>query len=436
MLLMVRCLLSVVSFFAPPRYKEKIRDVETNNTMLNIIGLTFFSGLGGIVLMLTNIKVANVLGASLYGFYSYYLAIGEVGQYFVRYGRHKTMTRDLIQHSEVFDGLISNTLVLGLINVLIVLVVVVVLAKPLDISITVASLLLILSPCIGSIDFQPVYESLRQMSWHSIYLLIQRFFFLIAFWAYIIIWGKPSLLYLGVMLLASWLIIVLLQYKEIIIGLGIKIKEEVSLSNIWGLYKSNFLIALSCMVGVAFGPALRLILKDYVSAEAVGIYSAGMQIYLISQFLMHQVSRVGNPMMAEAGKADCLISDRRKLVNKYLIIMLISAMPFALAMCVCPKTITSFCFTAEYAELSSYLPYFGMFLAALSVGTVFEQFIISMRQDKTYFCIYVIGALLTIVTAFILIPSLGLLGGVLALVIPGILTRVGYSVVGLYNLYF
>lgn len=436
MLVLVRCMFAIVSLIAPDKYKDRIKTMEKSNTMLNIIGLTFFSGLGGLVLMLTNIKVANVLGASLYGLFSYYLAIGEVGQYFVRYGRHKTMTRDLIQNQCRFDNLTANTFVLGLINIVLVILVVLFLAKPLDITITIASILLILSPCVGSVDFQPVYESLKQMSWHSIYLLIQRFLFLLAFWIYILLIGKPSLVYLGVMLFSSWLIIVLLQYKEIIIGLGIKIRQEVSFGNIWGLYKSNFLIALSCMVGVAFGPALRLILKDYVSSEAVGIYSAGMQIYLISQFLMHQVSRVGNPMMAEAGKTECCLSERRKLVNKYLVIMVGSAMPFVLAMCVFPKIITNFCFTEEYSELSTYLPYFGMFLAALCVGTVFEQFIISMRYDKMYFCIYVAGALLTIGAAFILIPSFGLLGGVLSLVIPGILTRVGYSVVGLYNLYF
>ena len=69
-------------------------------TMQNVIGLLTFNALGGLLIMVTNIKLANVLGAAVFGIYSYYLAIGEIGSNIVRYGRHKTMLRELVQHPD------------------------------------------------------------------------------------------------------------------------------------------------------------------------------------------------------------------------------------------------------------------------------------------------------------------------------------------------
>lgn len=418
MAIIVHYLLVVVKAIIPCKYKEHISIIETNSTFNNILGLSFFNALGGLVMMLTNIKVANMLGASLFGLYSYYLAIGEVGQNFVRYGRNKTMTRDLIQNPNKFDSLISNTFVLGLVNIIIFSISILLFAKPLDVEITFASILLFISPCLGSIDFQPVYESLRQMSWHSVYLLIQRLLFLLAIWLWIFLVGSPSLLYLGITFFFSWLWIVILQFKEIVIGFNINLKRDVSLKSIVSLYKSNFLIALSCMAGVAFGPIIRMILKGYVSNQAVGVYSAGMQIFLLSQFLMHQVSRVGNPIMAEAGKPDVNSAKRRSLCRKYLLIMFSVVVPFAAILFVFPNSITKFCFTSEYSALGDYLPLFGIYLLALALGIVFTQFLISIHKEKTYFIIYITTALITLFVSFWLIPIFGLLGAIIALCIP------------------
>ena len=368
--------------------------------------------------MLTNVKIANVLGAEIFGIYSYYLAIGEVGSNFVRYGRHKTMTRDLIQKPTVFNGLISNTLALGCINLLFFLIVVVLFRRQLDVETSFTAFLLIIAPCIGSLDFISVYESLKEMSWHSVYYLIQRLFFLVAVWLFFVIANRLTMKYLSIMLFLSWSIILLMQYWEIIIGFGIKVRRYISWSSIWGLYKSNFVIALSCLTGVAFGPVIRMILNEFADSNAVGVYSAGMQIFLISQFLMHQVSRVGNPMMAEAGKEDGNPEKRRKLCNKYCTIMLITVVPFAIPLLLFPQSITDFIFTEDYYELGKYLPIFAFYLLALSVGIVYTQFLISMRKDKTYFIIYISSALATILVSLILIPKYSLLGAILALCVP------------------
>ena len=414
----------------PKKISAKLEHYKDSSFVNNVFGLTLFNALGGFLLMLTNIKLANVLGASLFGLYSYYLAVGEVGANFVRYGRHKTMVRDLVQHSERSFGIVSNSFVLGLLNITIYLVVVLAFSRSLDIEINLASLLLVIAPVLVSIDFQPVYEAIRLMSWQSVYNLVQRLIFLLAVWGAIAFNIKLNLTFVGIAVAVSWLLVLVVQYWEIMIQSGISLLKEVSVLELKKLYSSNFLIALSCMIGVAFGPYIRLILKNYVDSASVGIYSAGFQIFLISQIIFHQVARVGNPMMAEVGKDGTSKSKRKKFVRLYLLVLLLATLPFYFPLIFFPDVVTDYCFSDEYNALSKLLPIFGIYLFALAIGTAYEQFLISMRRDRIYFTIYVGGAILTIVLGLILIPKYGVTGGVLTLVIPGSLTRVLYLLLG------
>lgn len=415
------CIIPIV----PLRFQNKLRRLESSHSFYNVLGLIIFNAIGGLFVMITNVKIANVLGASMYGLYSYYLAIGEVGQNFVRYGRHKTMTRDLIQFPSKGESLISNTFILGLLNLFFFITIVSLFSYQLGFDIGFTPLLLFIAPCLGSIDFQPVYESIRQISWHSLYLLIQKTLFLFLIW-FVVSFGKLTLSYLAITLFISWLLIVVVQYWEIIIQNSLKILNYISFSTIHALYKENLLIAVSCMIGVAFGPFIRLVLKNYVDTEAVGIYSAGMQIFVIGQFLIHQISRVGNPMMAEAGKLDCPKEKRARFCKKYTMIMVVSCLPFFLPMMICPKLITSVLFSTEYVSLERYIPYFGIYLLALSVGVVFTQFLLSIRKDKTYFIIYTVTSLAIVVLAFLLIPDMGVLGAVITLCIPNSIGYISY----------
>lgn len=402
----------------PSRFRNVLKRLECNVFAMNVLGLTFFNAVGGLLVMATNVKLANVLGASLYGIYAFYIAVGEMGANFVRYGRHKTMTRDLIQRSDLFDSLISNTFVLGLINMAIFLLFITLFAKPLTIEISIVSILLMLSPSIGCIDFQPVYESMKLISWHACYHLIQKLIFFAGIWLAIMGVFHPTLLYISAILFASWFVTLVIQYWEIIINLKIRILEHVSISNIWSLYKSNFLISLSCFMGVAFGPIIQMILKETADAAAVGVYAAGMQIFLLCQFFFNQIARVGNPMMAEAGTKECTAAQRRLLVKRYTLIMLMAAIPFLLPLVVFPHYMADVFYTKEYEELGSLLPWYGIYLIGLAIGIVYTQFLISMRKDKVYFAIYVTSAVSTTICAFTIIPPLGVLGAVITLCIP------------------
>ncbi|MEQ2911420.1 polysaccharide biosynthesis C-terminal domain-containing protein [Butyricimonas faecihominis] len=428
----VSFVLWIIRYSLPTKWSELISKEDRHiNVLNNVVGLTFFNALGGMLLLFTQIKLANYMGAALYGIYSYYLALGEVGANVVRYGRDKTMLRELVQKPEEQRSLITHTFILGLINLSIFMILVVIFHESLDVVFSLSTLLLILSPCLISLDFQPVYESLSMMSWHSMYYFLQKILFLFCVWGLLISDIPVSLFGIAFILFISWIFVLFLQYREITSQLGIHIFHSLRWKNLLGLYRQGFFIALSCLLSVAFGPLIRLVLNMYVDSYAVGVYAAGLQIYSIGLFLLLQIGRVGNPMMAELGKNSCEREKRCLFVRRYLLIMIACVLPFSIALFFFPDTIVCSLFTSEYVELSSMLPIFAIYLLVYSIGNVFIQFLIAFRKDKIYFTIFSIGAILTVLFAFILIPSYGVIGATLALCVPHGLTCLAYCIFSL-----
>lgn len=425
----------VVRVILPARCQVNLDKFSDHKDMLqNVIGLAFFNFLGGLCVIVTQVKLANYFGASVYGVYSYCLAIGEVGAMFVRYGRNKTMVRDLIQYPEKRDSLVVNTFFLSLTNLVLFLAVTFACHEPLGIEVNWTYVLLILSPCFISLTLDPVYESMKLMSWNSIYNFLQKFAFLAIIWVLFLSPIQVGLLTIGTIIVITWLIICAMEYHEIATQLHIHFLKKIKLKQIWTLYKENFAIFLSCVTGVAYGPVLRLILNNYTNSRSVGIYAAGLQIYYLCLFLNSQISRVGNPTMAEAGKENCSVARRRKLVFRYVIVMFAASLPFALPMLFCPSILTSLLFSAEYSELAHYLPILSFYLMAMAIGIVFSQYMISLRLDKTYFAIYVISAIATLLVALYTIPKYGLYGAFIALCVPHSIGCFCYMLFSLHTL--
>ena len=410
---------------APCAIKGRIETWGKSNLAHNALGLILLNALGGFLLLVTQIKMANVLGAAIYGIYAYCLAIGEVGANFVRYGRQKTMLRDLVQHPDRQNYLISNTFVLSVINLLFFLGVVLLFHSSLDIPVSLTYVLLIVSPCLVSLDFQMVYESFNLISWHAIYNFLQKILFLCPIWIAIVCFTL-SLWWIAVVACISWLIVLALQYREVTTSLSLKICRNVNIRTICSLYRENFSIALICCLEIAFAPLIRMVLNHYTDTSVVGVFSASLQIYSIAMFLLLQIARVGNPMMARIGKDGVSGRERKIFVRRYLGIMLGSALPFSLVLLFVPHTLTSWLFTPQYADIARILPILGAYLAFYAIGLVFIQFLISIRKDKTYFTIFSLSAIVTVLCTFGLIPAYGLIGAALALCLPHGLACMAY----------
>lgn len=400
-------------------------------TMQNVIGLLTFNALGGLLIMVTNIKLANVLGAAVFGIYSYYLAIGEIGSNIVRYGRHKTMLRELVQHPDRRNITITYTVWISIINLILFLATIIVFHNQMDIQLSIVAILLILSPCLISLDFQPVYESFRLISWHSIYYLIQKILFIVGVWTILLINNRLSIGNVAIILFLSWIIVVVIQYWEVIHQLQINIFKQFKIRDLFRFYKSGFIIAVVCVLGCAFGPIIQMIIKQSSSEVSVGLYAACLQLLTIAKFILNQMVRVGNPKMAEI----CIVGydkqRKRNFLKKYIFIMVLSISPFAIPMFICPDLIVKSLFSSEYLEISSALPICAVYLILSSIGAVFNQFLVSYRADMIYILFYSIAAIVSIIIAVLMIPYYGFLGGVLAFCISDGLASILYTIISL-----
>lgn len=300
-----------------------------------------------------------------------------------------------------------------------------------DIQLSIVAILLILSPCLISLDFQPVYESFRLISWHSIYYLIQKILFIVGVWTILLINNRLSIGNVAIILFLSWIIVVVIQYWEVIHQLQINIFKQFKIRDLFRFYKSGFIIAVVCVLGCAFGPIIQMIIKQSSSEVSVGLYAACLQLLTIAKFILNQMVRVGNPKMAEI----CIVGydkqRKRNFLKKYIFIMVLSVSPFAIPMFICPDLIVKSLFSSEYLEISSALPICAVYLILSSIGAVFNQFLVSYRADMIYILFYSIAAIVSIIIAVLMIPYYGFLGGVLAFCISDGLASILYTIISL-----
>lgn len=408
--------LNITLIFTSNKFGDRL--LRSNNYK-NFIGLAFFNGLGGLILMLTLIHLASYMGPSLFGSFSYYIALGEIGSMIVRYGRDKSLLRDLVIQDNVEHKaqLISTTFWVGFINLFLFILSIVLLHIPLEVPLCLAPLLIIGGSCLVSLDFQPVYESIQEMSWHAIYNFIQKVIYVIGLWIIMLTYGGNNLLYIGIVLCISWSIVLVIQLKEIKKTFSVKFLKSIQPILLWNHYKIGIYVALCTLISATYNPLIRMILKWNSSETSVGIFSAGLQIYGICMFFLLQLARVANPQIAKMVANNENRLYQKKTLLKYIGYTICAVLPFAIIMDFAPTYIVDLLFSPQYQALHIILPYFGLYLLLYAIIIILMQFLIANRCDRKYLQIQIIGAMVTIISSLILIPKFDYMGAIISLVI-------------------
>lgn len=428
----IKCVTQILLYFLS-KFKNNtvqhlISKYKDSPDLLNFLCLVLFNGLGGILIIFTQIKIANYIGPSKYGIFSYCIALGEIGAMFVRYGRDKSLVRELLSTDDVDtqQSLITSTFIVGLINFVIFLLIIMSCHCPLNIDLNLTSLLLVSSACIISLDFQPVYESKQMMGWHSCYNFIQKLFFIGTVWSIIIVHKPLTLLAIGLTLTISWLMVLILQFIEIRKVFGIQVFSQLQINHIIRHYKSGIYLALCSFITAAFGPLIRMMVKLMSNDTDLGIFSAGLQLYGISMFFLMQISRIGYPKLAIMARSNVNINTIR-YIKKYAILMICAVSPFTILMFFFPDYIAKNIFSIEYINISTILPFLGITLFEYGIAIVLMQVLIAFRCDKIYLIGQVMGAFTIILLGIVIIPKQPLIGGVTSLLISYIIIILIYG---------
>jgi O-antigen/teichoic acid export membrane protein len=394
--------------------------LSQKRNLQNLSTLVFVNFLIAGVGFVTQIKIANTLGRDGFGLLAYGLAIATYGGVVIRFGLDRTLVRDLVHFPNRFGELVAASLLLRwiLFAAVVVMLVAWKFASGTGSEISWGLLLVIIANSMMSMDLQPVYDSWRAMSRHAVYNLIQRCLYFAVIWTVIVTAPKRlSVLSIGAATAGSVIFYLILQHTWAMARMTLPATRRAIFGAAMQMARGNLTIWLATLGTLSFGSLNQLMLKHYRGIVELGGYAAAWQMVSLAMMLLSQVARVGNPMTAWVTRDGVQRIERNRFLVKYTSVMVLTALPVALASICFPRLIMKTLFRPEYTSAAGALRIMGVFMLVYSVGLVASQFVVSTRLEKTYLASIVVGGVLGVTSCILLIPSLGADGAAIALVV-------------------
>ena len=381
----------------------------------SVFSLFAINGLVSIVGFLTQIALANNLGVEVYGFYAWYVAVGTYIGTVVRYGREKTLLRDLVRLPERFSKITASSIGLSFILFCASFFVFACYSMASYAAIRPAMFLLVWGNVLGFFDLQQVFDARLRMERHAIYNAVSRFIYYAIVWSVIVF--KPFELTLELVGAAVFIGIasgIILQYREVIHREKLYFLDREVFSGVTTQAKSYFPMMLLSLLDLVYGPALILSLGYFCGKTESGIYNLASQFLLAGNLMMQQIARVGNPQLVEMlASSERSIEKRRNFIGfmvRYITIIESFTFLVAAPLIVCPKFIVDTIFRTEYSSSATVLPVFGVSLFFNALAWVAAQYVLAAKCDRMYFFGVVATNLCGLLGCVTLIPKHGISG--------------------------
>lgn len=442
-ILLLRCLFLVTSLIqkALPRrwngFGERLEKISRSLAVKNILLLLFYNGFGAALRIMTLLLIINGLGRDRYGEYAYFLALGAYGRSLVRFGRDKTMVRDIIQNPpEQFGRIVGTTFNLSLFLGVLYLIGLGLFGLFTGMNLTHNLWLVVIGAMLPSFDLQPVYDSWREMGKHGSYSFFRNAFSLVIIWStYLFAPGLFTIETIALTILLSLVITQYLEYREVLLRSHITL---LSRSNFFGIFRQfyeNFSLGFASLLFIFMGPTIQIILTHYRGRSEVGIYAACLPILTIVNFLYDQILRVASPMLAQVTIPGRSVAAKRRAVFKSLAVMSIPAMLSTIPMILFPHVTVSLLLKPEYAEAATILPVLGTYQLVLAFGVVTARYVQCARYDRLYFLGVSFGAASSVILGVILISKYGAIGAAWTLLLAHGSSIFIYSIITAYDLF-
>lgn len=368
----------------------------------------------------TKVAIANILGKESFGQFAYAMALGAFGMVFVRFGLDRTLVRDLIHYPDKFSRLVSGSILLRVTMFLFIIACIAIVKThfPQTGDMTLGIILIAIATTVISLDLQSVYDSWHMMQRHAIYNLVHKCCYFIILWTVIII--TPDLLsieIIGYAMLIAVSLYLVIQYKWAMQKIDFTGLNFNIVNTAISMAKNNLLIYAAAIGGLVIGTLNQILLKNISGDEQLGDYSAAWQLVSLAMILLMQVSRVGNPLMAEVTKENATSQRRKSFFIKYVSLMFAIAAPIGLPMILFPEIILSLIYNPEYVTAAPVMRILGVYVILYSTGLAASQYIVSCRMDKLYLISVIIGSITSVALCYMLIPRYFAIGAALSLLI-------------------
>ncbi|HBT76409.1 MAG TPA: hypothetical protein DEB39_05670 [Planctomycetaceae bacterium] len=361
------------------------RWISANPAGKKVVVLFFFNGIVAALGLVTQVLITNRLGAEDYGFLTLAVAVGSYSLTVVRYGRERTMLRDLTQHPDDFGRIVGSTFLLGVALLLGILCVLFLygLAVPGTVSPTLLLIVLAMSLC--SLDFQPVYDARRQTGRHAAYMAVHRLTYYASVWTAALFLPRifgPA--WIGFSMLFGILIGLFPQYREVFRSTRIDLFDPKCLSWVGTTLKKNAGMALLSILDLVYGPAIVFSLFYWHGDTATGIYGVASLFQTAIVLVWTQVARVGNPPMTEIVLPGTSGKRRRTFLLKYFAALSCAVAPFVTLLFFFPGPVVAMIFRPEFEPAADVLPFFAATAVLCPFNVIAMQYVLAIRRDAAY----------------------------------------------------
>lgn len=381
------------------------------SSVFNLFSLFLLNGSIAVLGFLTQAGIANALGGELFGRYSFYLAISAYTAAAVRFGRERTMLRDLLQHPGDSDRIVSATMQLSLL-VAGIIALIFCLGNIFDPeSVPPEMLLLIFGITLVSFDLQPLYDSKGLMWRHALYNAVYRCVYFSLVWGLIYFspW-KLNITWIGLALIIGICVSLSIQFFELKPRFGIDLTLKPVPRELAKLAKHGSPVAMVSVLELVYGPLLLIFLSYHCDERTVGIVNIAGQFMYATTIIWQQVARIGNPVMTRLVDPVVPFSTIIYTSLKYAGVLCLFLAPCSILMIFFPERLVLFFFSREYLSAAEIIPIYGRLLFLFPLNIIAMQYVIAARLDRAYMFGVIFTASCGSVVSWFLIKNFGLFG--------------------------
>lgn len=183
-------------------------------------------------------------------------------------------------------------------------------------------------------------------------------------------------------------------------------KRESLLVTTKEMFKFGSMIQLSTLVTMINRRISYIVIKNVFGDAEVGVYTSGTQISEATKLIGNSIALVQFSTISN-------MDDRKKAADITVTFLKLAVILTALCMlfiCLIPKSIYVWIFTAEFAEIKDVLVTLSPGMVFMAANMIFSHYFSGVNLPKHNLYGSLIGLLVTIPSIFIMIPLYGILG--------------------------
>ncbi|MBW7835270.1 MAG: oligosaccharide flippase family protein [Sphingomonadales bacterium] len=352
------------------------------------------SVIGSAASYILTINLANYLGATSFGLYSYILIVATIIQVLVIYATDisaPTMAAGGADHQRIYNKIITFRCVIF------VLVIIILLLWP---SVEFTILLGILALSISAINLSFFSEIKRQNTKYSFIYMIERLLYVALVFTLIFI-NYLQLIHVFIIYFTVTFISLGVQYN--LYSDNLKNYSVPKIKNLTVILYHNLPLVLITLSSFAYGGISRIILEDKLGLQPLGIFSAGMQLTALISIFQAQVDRVWRlPLFSALVDRELPVLWRQ--IYSYLFLTTLPVIVLAIFTYLYGGGIVSLLFIQEYGPLKELMPQFSLFFILINVNALLAILWIGFGARNEYLFISVFFGL-AVLSILKMLPS-------------------------------